>query len=158
VRPSEKDLARFWAKVEKSDGCWEWTSAKSRAGYGVFRLGGKTVYAHRLSMFIAGTPIPNGLHGCHHCDNRSCVRPDHIFSGTDRDNHNDMVAKGRGALPPVNHGERHPQCRYSDDFVRKAIAMAKASTIRGAARALGLSQRTVQRWTRGTSRIVVEGK
>jgi len=93
-------VARFWNKVKKSDGCWEWMGATSR-GYGVF---GKNYLTHRLSYTLAYGEIPDGLLVCHHCDNRRCVRPDHLFIGTHHDNTQDMVRKGR-----ARHGElAHP--------------------------------------------------
>lgn len=71
---------------------------------GKYRTG--TPYqVHRVSWEIHNGPIPDGLMVCHHCDVRHCVRPDHLFIGTQRDNIADMIAKGRkahvvgGALP-----------------------------------------------------------
>lgn len=142
----------FWKKVLKGDGCWLWAGAPAKVGYGRLRVDGVLYYAHRLALEISGVLIPPGHCACHHCDNRMCVRPDHLFVGTHTDNHGDMVAKGRNALPPKMAGASHPRCRHSDDIVRRARTMASQSTIRGTARALGLSQRTVQRWVRGTSR------
>lgn len=91
-------LERFWPKVQKTDCCWEWTGYVMPNGYGTFGRGraieGK-VYAHRFAYEALVGPIPVGQHVCHRCDNRRCVRPDHLFLGTQRDNMRDMVAKGR---------------------------------------------------------------
>lgn len=89
--------ARFWAKVKKSDGCWEWTAMK-RGGYGRITRDGKSngmLTAHRLSWELAHGAIPVGLFVLHKCDNPPCVRPDHLFLGTQYDNVQDRVAKGR---------------------------------------------------------------
>ncbi len=95
----EKPEDRFWSKVHDRDGegCWEWTASK-RKGYGFFQINHKVVTAHRYSWELHNGPIPNGLHVCHHCDNPACVRPDHLFVGTDKDNAIDKTAKGRNGL------------------------------------------------------------
>lgn len=101
---NEATEARFWSKVSKSEGCWEWTAAL-RSGYGVFYADGRLHRAHRVSWEIANGPIAEGLLVCHRCDNRRCVRPDHLFLGTSTDNNRDMTEKGR-------HGTAHkPTCK-----------------------------------------------
>lgn len=90
---------RFFDKIEKSDdGCWNWIAGKNSAGYGVLKISGKSVYAHRLSFELFIGPIPEGLCVCHQCDKRGCVRPDHFFLGTKADNWNDMIRKGRRSV------------------------------------------------------------
>lgn len=92
---------RFWTKVDirSKDECWEWQAGKNRQGYGKFRLGGrdsKTVHAHRVAWELHnGQPFPDGLMGCHTCDNPPCVNPHHIVPGTGSFNQQDMLRKGR---------------------------------------------------------------
>lgn len=90
---------RFWdsTHVASDDDCWEWQGPKSRKGYGRLFLGEYGCYqaAHRFSWELANGPIPDGLHVCHHCDNPSCVNPAHLFLGTNQDNHEDKMRKGR---------------------------------------------------------------
>lgn len=89
-------IERFWAKVEKTDGCWLWTAkSKDKDGYGLFHAPRRMVRAHRLSWELAAGESPGKALVCHRCDNPACVRPDHLFLGTARDNFRDCLAKGR---------------------------------------------------------------
>ena len=90
--------ARFWSKVDRDEtGCWTWLGAKTALKYGQIELDGRSIYAHRVSWELANGPIPSGLQVLHRCDNPPCVRPDHLFLGTQRDNITDMANKGRAS-------------------------------------------------------------
>lgn len=91
---------KFWEKVQKSEGCWLWTGAcknNSKWPYGVLGngRGRNTLLAHRVSWELHYGPIPEGMLVLHHCDVAPCVRPDHLFLGTFKDNTQDMLKKGR---------------------------------------------------------------
>lgn len=105
---SEKDLKRFWSKVDKSGDCWLWIGGKSR-GYGQFNLKNKNYFSHRLSYMLHIGLIPKGLLVCHKCDNRPCVNPSHFFLGTIQDNLFDMRSKGRQAKGDTHGSRTHPE-------------------------------------------------
>lgn len=88
------DADAFWARIDKGDGCWEWTGPTIKQGYGKTKCGPER-QAHRVAYMLAVGPIPDGLFVCHHCDNRRCCRPDHLFVGDAFANGRDMAAKGR---------------------------------------------------------------
>jgi hypothetical protein len=97
---------RFWAKVQKTEGCWIWCGGQDKNGYGIIRAGQR---AHRRSWELHFGPVPKNLWILHHCDNPSCVRPDHLWLGTVTDNNADMIAKGRhrhGVVPPESRTGR----------------------------------------------------
>lgn len=87
----------FWSFVDtRSNNCWLWLGPKDSNGYGSYkREDGKTVGAHRYSYEAVFGPIPTGNYACHACDRPSCVRPDHIFPGTPKQNIADAIMKGR---------------------------------------------------------------
>ena len=85
----------FESCFEKTEGCWEWRGTKNSKGYGQFRFNGRVHRAHRLAYEIYVGPLDQ-LHVCHHCDNPSCVNPEHLFLGTHQDNMDDMSRKFRG--------------------------------------------------------------
>ncbi len=108
-------------------GCWLWTGDLDKDGYGNFHrtrpearalgLKGRSRRAHRASWEIHRGAIPDGFCVLHHCDNRACVNPDHLYTGTDADNVRDMDARGR-RVHGDRVGEANANCRLSDDDVR----------------------------------------
>lgn len=93
-------VERFLSHVSISDGCWEWTAWKVDCGYGVITLGPAkapiTRKAHRLAYIMSGNDIPPRNIICHKCNNPCCVRPDHLYHGTDLDNMRDRIThRGR---------------------------------------------------------------
>lgn len=97
---SHKNIPRrFWSKVDMAStpyGCWEWMAARSKSGYGKFRLPTADMWAHRMAWELTYGPIPGDQIICHKCDNPACCRPDHLFIGTHQDNATDRENKGRG--------------------------------------------------------------
>ena len=89
-------ISRFFCKyiVDAETGCWEWTASKYKNGYGCMRVNKKLTGAHRISMVIyKGFNLDERL-VLHHCDNKSCVNPKHLFLGNKSDNALDLSSKG----------------------------------------------------------------
>ena len=89
---------RFWRYVEKKSDheCWNWTGACNNDGYGHLNIKNKTTRITRFSWTLHNGMIPKET-PCvlHHCDNPKCVNPNHLFLGTQADNVEDMINKGR---------------------------------------------------------------
>lgn len=119
---------RFWSKVCISDGCWEWLAALDGRGYGKLLIGSRSdnsrryVQAHRISFEIMNGPIPTGAVVCHRCDNKRCVRPSHLFVGSQAENVRDCVQKGRhgSRVKPhrVARGEANANAKLTAEIVR----------------------------------------
>lgn len=106
-------MQRFWDKVEKTDTCWNWTAGlrSLKTGYGAFRYKKKIIDAHRMSWFLLYGYFPKIL-VCHHCDNKKCVNPKHLYEGTAKDNVRDMWLRGgRIATPHGNKNKYGYGCR-----------------------------------------------
>lgn len=112
---TERELERFWDKVHKSDGCWNWTASKYPDGYGAINIRRKCRPAHQISWLIHYGEIPNGCEVCHHCDNPACVRPDHLYAASHSQNVKDMHIKGRGVY---TSGDDHWTRKYPERVLR----------------------------------------
>lgn len=116
----------FWQRVTRSaTGCWAWSGGTDKDGYGFLRFRGRRVKAHRLAWELLHGPIPQGMFVLHRCDNPPCVRPDHLFLGTNDDNMADMAKKGRAVSGSKKHpermprGEEHPRAKLTEEGVRR---------------------------------------
>lgn len=88
---------RFWARVEMIPfhSCWEWTGPLHNSGYGAISAWNYPWKSHRLSWVLHNGAIPDGQWVLHHCDNRTCVNPDHLYLGNAQQNTNDKLNRGR---------------------------------------------------------------
>jgi hypothetical protein len=98
VEAANRMADRLAKKTKKCGLCWEWAGARNAAGYGHLKDGGVSFASHRVAWTVANQrQIPGGLFVCHTCDNPSCVRPDHLWVGTHKENQQDKALKGRSA-------------------------------------------------------------
>lgn len=86
---------RFWSKVKRADGCWLWHGKTHKFGYGMISYRGQEFLAHRVAYEFKVGPIPEGLIIRHRCDMPPCVNPEHLETGTQADNVQDAVERGR---------------------------------------------------------------
>jgi len=101
---SQKDIDRFWSKVDKNGRktkyvdtcCWEWTGGLS-SGYGQFHHD-KYSRAHRFSYAKAFGSFDKSLLVLHKCHNPPCVRPNHLYLGTTQDNIDDKMLNNRQVI------------------------------------------------------------
>ena len=113
-RPPTELKLRFWPKVGKQMNCWLWLARQHSRGYGLIRgTNGEARLAHRVAWELERGPIPKGVFVLHKCDNPPCVRPSHLFLGTQADNMHDMVSKRR------HHGSKHKLDWKKVDQIRK---------------------------------------
>ena len=114
---SVKDATRFWNKVDTSGGqgaCWFWT-AGLRSGYGVVKLRGRTVSAHRAAWELHHcATILRGYSVLHSCDTRQCCNPRHLRLGTHKENSADAVSRARTARGTQNGFYTAPERRSHD--------------------------------------------
>ena len=106
--------SRFWSKVARSDdpdACWPWTAGCFQDGYGAFKFEGRQHKAPRFMYENFVAPIPPNMLVLHHCDNRRCVRPEHLYLGTHADNMRDRAERQRTATGNRNGAHTHPEMR-----------------------------------------------
>jgi hypothetical protein len=134
-RDSRSFEESFWSGIDKNGPvpthmsqlghCWLWVRGKYAQGYGClywYPAAKNRMKAHRASWIIHFGQPPVGLRVLHRCDNKSCVNPDHLFVGTQKDNMHDCMKKGRFHFPInlIRHkqcGARCPNAKLTDSIV-----------------------------------------
>jgi hypothetical protein len=161
---------RFWKKVRilGKDDCWEWQAGLLNGGYGFFKYGDKNIPASRMAWILTFGD-PKKLLVLHSCDNPPCCNPNHLFLGTQQDNINDMIKKGRQVVVSGNkngmvlhpesrpRGEKHPSSKLTDDDVRKIRKMIEDGFIQERiAEKFGVDRAIISNIKRGITRSWVE--
>jgi hypothetical protein len=124
MRAPGNKASRFWGKVDIQhiDKCWNWKGYINSDGYGNFSVDGKRRWhAHRVAYILTFGDVPEGIKVCHKCDNPSCANPNHLFLGTQKDNVQDAVRKGRMGTRKLTKEEK--------DYIKKSSKVAKELAI-----------------------------
>jgi hypothetical protein len=136
----------FWERVDKSGDCWLWLACRSEQGYGFFDFNGKRYVATRVAYELHhGVPLPADKFACHTCDNPPCVRPDHLFPGTAKENFDDFIAKGFSCSATP---------KTTDQQVREIVERYRQGGVTQLELAIeyGISRSQVSNYIRGTRR------
>ncbi|HEX6786956.1 MAG TPA: HNH endonuclease [Acidimicrobiales bacterium] len=119
--------ARFWVHVAHpfTSECWEWTGWREWDGYGLLRVDGRPQKAHRLAWRLTRGDIPTGLYVLHRCDNKPCVRPAHLYLGTQNDNMRDVWRRqGERRRGAMRRGDACTFRKLSESQVLEIRALA----------------------------------
>lgn len=146
MKNSKPLLQRYFP--EPNSGCWLWEDACDRDGYGVARLNGKQVRAHRLFYAEHVGAIADGALILHSCDVRSCVNPAHLSAGSNDQNMQEMVDRGRS---PAR--ERNPKAKLTSTAIaeiRRLYAVEKL-TLKALAAKYGVCFQNIHHIVRGST-------
>ena len=106
--------------TDRTDGCWIWLVGRDTDGYGQFRIGSRTLKAHRVSYTFFIGEIPKGSFVCHSCDNPPCINPKHLWLGDAKSNARDREKKKRGA---DRKGDKAPMVKLTWKKVQRIRAI-----------------------------------
>ena len=133
---------RFHRMVNLSaNGCHEWKSTLHRDGYGKFHYEGRQLQSHRVAYILYVGEIPDGMFVCHHCDNRKCVNPEHLYLGTPKQNMQDKISRFKGLWGRMKYTQSQ-----IDECIRLCDSGITQSKI---GKMLNMDQTTVSRFKLG---------
>lgn len=140
--PRKSAEERFKSKVQAGENdCLNWIGSKYPSGYGSFYFDGRIQPAHRVAWILDGRGDPGDLYVLHHCDNRSCVNPSHLFLGTHQDNMADMDAKGRRVSTA---GESNAKAKLTEADVAEIRRLKGTVSQRLLAQRFGVSKTAIR--------------
>lgn len=144
IRKMNGDMENFWPKVNKTDGCWEWTAAKDVKGYGQFKRGGAMRLAHRIAYEWSHGSIPAGMLIDHMCHNRACVNPAHLRLANDSRNAQNRA----GARTGSKSGVRGVHWEAREDRWRAAAVVDGKRSFLGYFSTVAAAEKVVTEWRR----------
>lgn len=111
---------RFWEKVDRGEPgeCWEWQGATDTGGYGRIHVDGRDEGTHRVSYELEHDEKPGDDWVLHHCDNKPCVNPNHLYLGDRSENTKDMYDRGQRS----GTGEKNPPAKLTNAEVKEIRA------------------------------------
>lgn len=118
--PSLKERFESGYTPEPMSGCWIWIKHRDKDGYGKTTVNNITTGAHRASYVLHKGEIPLGLYVLHACDNPSCVNPDHLYAGDQKQNKGDSVRQRRHV-----HGFNHHKSKLTPSDVASMMKMMR---------------------------------
>jgi hypothetical protein len=110
----------FWARVVKGSECWVWTGNTTRQGYGVTKTNGRRMPAHRFAALLQHGRLDPEKIVCHTCDNRLCVRGDHLVQADYAWNNQDCARKGRHS----RHKSKRTHCPHGHPYSGTNLVIA----------------------------------
>lgn len=155
-------LDRFWGKVDirSSNECWPWTASTDTHGYEQFAInppsfdGQRLVRAHNFAWVLSHkADLDEKETVNHHCDNRPCCNPAHVYRGTRADNNQDTRRRGNWSNGERPSGEQHPMAKLTDVQVAQIRNLvANGKTQYEVAELFDVSQGHISRLVRGANR------
>jgi hypothetical protein len=82
-------------RIVNENGCWIWTMTRNNCGYGKVQHNHKIVYVHILSFKLFSNNYDVNLQVLHKCDTPPCFNPEHLYQGTQKENIQDAMVRGR---------------------------------------------------------------
>jgi hypothetical protein len=130
--------------------CWIWQGATYGSGYGTLTVAGKQMGAHVYSYKTYVGPLEPHQRVLHYCDVPLCIRPDHLYQGTQKKNLADAVSKGRFKAIAGEHHARH---KLTDEQIERIRELAsEGHTQKQIALWYGVCHQQVSKLLRGERR------
>lgn len=154
MRTGRPRASTFWARVIVGPGCWEWVGLRDKKGYGLYHRDGGAERAHRVAFEFWNEGVKPTLNVLHKCDNRPCVRPNHLYEGTQSQNMKDMFERGRARRASGADAYNAALTKGQAEEVRASYLKVPTAEL---AKKYGVSLATIGRIGVGISYKKVEG-